>query len=104
MGYRDLDVLDAAERAATLLEQMIKRRPGRRLLHVSQLRRSVQAIAAAKAVIGTGRSKSRAAKRRRRSSTSGRTSARTVSSRASTGRSTICWWSSWRCWQRCWTA
>ncbi len=46
MAYRDLDVLDAAERAADMLEALIVRHPGRQLLHVSQMRRCVQSIAA----------------------------------------------------------
>jgi len=46
MAYRDLDVLDAAERAADMLDEMIERHPGRQLLHVSQMRRCIQSIAA----------------------------------------------------------
>jgi four helix bundle protein len=43
--HRNLDVLDAAERAAAQINQLIDRSP-RRLLHVSQMRRSVQSICA----------------------------------------------------------
>ena len=46
MAYRDLDVLDAAERAADMLDALIQRHPGRQLLHVSQMRRCIQSIAA----------------------------------------------------------
>ena len=45
MAHRDLDVLDAAERAAEDLNNLIDRSP-RRLLYVGQMRRSVQAISA----------------------------------------------------------
>jgi four helix bundle protein len=45
MPYRDLDVLDAAERAADLVNSLIDR-SARALLHVSQMRDSVQSIAA----------------------------------------------------------
>jgi four helix bundle protein len=45
VAYRDLDVLDAAERAADGIERLIARFP-RRLLHVQQMRDSVQSIAA----------------------------------------------------------
>jgi four helix bundle protein len=46
MSYRDLDVLDAAHRAADQVNRLIDRRPRNRLLHVNQLRNSVQSIAA----------------------------------------------------------
>ena len=46
MAYRDLDVLDAAQRAADMLDALIARHPGRQLLHVSQMRRCLQSIAA----------------------------------------------------------
>ena len=46
MAYRDLDVLDAAERAADMLDDLIERHPGQQLLHVSQMRRCIQSIAA----------------------------------------------------------
>jgi len=45
MPHRDLDVLDAAERAADGVNRLIDRLP-RRLLHVNQMRDSVQSIAA----------------------------------------------------------
>ena len=45
MPHRDLAVLDAAERAAEQVNQLIDRFP-RRLLHVSQLRNSVQSVGA----------------------------------------------------------
>jgi four helix bundle protein len=43
MAYRDLDVLDAAERAADLVEELIERAP-RQLIGAGQMRRAVQAI------------------------------------------------------------
>jgi four helix bundle protein len=46
MAHRNLDVLDAAERAADQLNDLIDQSPPRRLLHVKQLRRSVQSISA----------------------------------------------------------
>ena len=46
MAYRNLAVLDAAERAAQQLNELIDRAPPRRLLHVSQMRESMQSIAA----------------------------------------------------------
>jgi|SRR5688572_3593493 len=46
MPSRDLKLLDAAERAARLINELIDRSPQRRLLHVSQMRDSVQAIGA----------------------------------------------------------
>src|SRR6185369_6807748 len=45
MANRDLDVLDAADRAADGVDRLIERSP-RRLLHVSQMRRAVQSIGA----------------------------------------------------------
>jgi four helix bundle protein len=45
MPHRDLDVLDAAERAADLVNRLIDRSP-RALLHVVQMRDSVQSIGA----------------------------------------------------------
>ncbi len=46
MPPRDLKLLDAAERAARLINELIDRSPRGRLLHVSQMRDSVQAIGA----------------------------------------------------------
>ena len=46
MARRDLNVLDAAERAADQISQLIDRPSGRRLINPNQLRRSVHAIAA----------------------------------------------------------
>ena len=45
MAHRDLDVLDAAERAADGVHRLIDRFP-RRLLHVNQMRDSVHSIGA----------------------------------------------------------
>ena|ERR1043166_7663913 len=45
MPHRDLDVLDAAERAADGVNRLIERFP-RRLLHAAQMRDSVQSISA----------------------------------------------------------
>ena len=45
MAHRDLDVLDAAERAADQINALIDR-SGRRLLHTSQMRESAQSIGA----------------------------------------------------------
>jgi len=45
MPHRNLDVIDAAERAATRVNELIDRAP-RRLLHVRQMRDSVQSIGA----------------------------------------------------------
>ena len=45
MPHRNLNVLDAAERAADAVDQLIERRP-RRLLHVRQLRDAVQSVSA----------------------------------------------------------
>jgi len=44
--HRNLDVLDAAEWAAAQINDLIDRSPPRRLLHVRQMRRSVQSICA----------------------------------------------------------
>jgi four helix bundle protein len=46
MAYRNLNVLDAAERAAQQLNELIDRAPPRRLLHVGQMRDSMQSVAA----------------------------------------------------------
>ena len=46
MAHRNLDVLDAAHRAEDMVLALIERRSGRRLLHVTQMRGSVHAIAA----------------------------------------------------------
>ena len=46
MAHRNLDVLDAAERVAQQLNELIDRSPPRRLLHVRQMRKSVQSIGA----------------------------------------------------------
>jgi len=46
MPHRNLDVLDAAERAAAQLNDLIDSSPPRRLLYVRQMRRSVQSISA----------------------------------------------------------
>ena len=46
MAYRDLNVLDAAERVAVMVNELIARSPRGQLLHVQQLRDAVQAIAA----------------------------------------------------------
>ena len=60
MAHRDLDVLDAAERAADRLNELIARYP-RRLLHVRQLRDAVQSIAAnISEGFGRGRGRDRA--------------------------------------------
>jgi four helix bundle protein len=45
VAHRGLNVLDAAERLADGIERLIERYPWR-LLHISQLRRSVQSISA----------------------------------------------------------
>ena len=45
MPHRNLNVIDAAERAADMVNDLIERSP-RRLLHVQQLRDSVQSIGA----------------------------------------------------------
>src|SRR5262245_16522445 len=46
MPHRNLDVLEAAERAAAQLNDLIDSSPPRRLLYVRQMRRSVQSIGA----------------------------------------------------------
>ena len=46
MPNRDLNVLQASERAADRVNQLIDGASGRRLLHVNQLRNSVQSIGA----------------------------------------------------------
>ena len=46
MPSRDLDVLDAARRAADEVNKLIDRFPRGRLLHVRQMRDSVQSISA----------------------------------------------------------
>src|SRR3982751_1703869 len=46
MAHRDLAVLDAANRAADLINELIDRSPTGGLLHVRQLRDAVQSIVA----------------------------------------------------------
>lgn len=46
MPHRDLNVLDAADRAADLVNERIDRYPRGRLLHVRQMRDSAQSIGA----------------------------------------------------------
>jgi four helix bundle protein len=46
MAYRDLAVLDAADRAADLVNALIDRCPPGRLLHARQLRDAVQSVGA----------------------------------------------------------
>ena len=46
MAYRDLNVLDAADRVADLLNDLIDRSPRGQLMHVAQMRASVQSIGA----------------------------------------------------------
>ena len=46
MPHRDLNVLDAAARAADLVNDLIDRSPPGRLMHVGQLRRAVQSVVA----------------------------------------------------------
>jgi len=46
MAYRDLNVLDAATQVADLVNTLIDNSPRGRLLHVRQLRDSVQSIGA----------------------------------------------------------
>ena len=46
MTHRNLNVIDATERAADRVNQLIERRSSYRLLHVNQLRASVQSIGA----------------------------------------------------------
>jgi len=62
MAHRDLNVLDASERAADKLNELIESSSGRRLLYVNQMRRSVQSVAANIAEgfgRGTGRDRAR---------------------------------------------
>jgi four helix bundle protein len=62
MPYRDLNMLDAARRVADQVNALIARSSRRRLLHVSQLRDSSQAIGAIMAEAlgrGTGRDRAR---------------------------------------------
>ena len=62
MPYRDLAVLDAAERAADLVNHLIAGSARGRILHVRQLRDAVQSIAANIAEgfgRGTGRDRER---------------------------------------------
>ena len=44
MARRDLNVLDAANRAADRIDRLIDRSPGRGLISVNQLRRSARAV------------------------------------------------------------
>ena len=46
MPYRNLDVLDAAEKAAEMVNKLIARKRRRRLLHVPQLRDAAQSVRA----------------------------------------------------------
>jgi four helix bundle protein len=46
MPHRNLDVLDAAERVAQQVNELIDRSPPRRLLHIRQMRDSAQSIGA----------------------------------------------------------
>ena len=46
MARRDLNVLDAAERAEVLINQLLDRRSGRRLLNPRQMGRSVHSVGA----------------------------------------------------------
>jgi four helix bundle protein len=46
VAHRDLDVLEAAELAAELINRLIDRPRDRRLIHVTQMRKSSQAIGA----------------------------------------------------------
>ena len=46
MAYRNLNVLDASERAADRVNALIDRPSGRHLLHVNQLRKSAQSVIA----------------------------------------------------------
>ena len=62
MPHRGLALLDAAKRAADQVNALVDRSSGRRLLHVSQMRDSVQSIAANIAEAfgrGTGRDRAR---------------------------------------------
>jgi four helix bundle protein len=46
MPHRDLNLIDAADLAADLVNELIDRSPRGRLLHVAQMRKSVQSIGA----------------------------------------------------------
>ena len=46
MAYRDLAVLDAANRAADLINELLDQAPKGRLLHVGQLRDAAQSVVA----------------------------------------------------------
>ena len=46
MAHRDLNLLDASERVSDRLNELIESPSGRRLLHVDQMRRSAQSVAA----------------------------------------------------------
>jgi four helix bundle protein len=46
MPYRDLNVLDAADRVADRVNELIDQSPRGALLHVGQIRRAVQSIGA----------------------------------------------------------
>ena len=46
MAWRNLDVLDAAERAADMINELLDRPGQQRLLHASQLRAAAQSIVA----------------------------------------------------------
>jgi four helix bundle protein len=62
MAHRDLALLDAAERAADQFNELLDRPTGARLLHVRQMRDSVQSIVANIAEgfgRGTGRDRAR---------------------------------------------
>ena len=61
MAHRDLNVLDAAERAAEAINRLIDRFP-RKLLHVRQMRKSAQSIVA-NISEGFGRGRGRARER-----------------------------------------
>ena len=61
MAHRDLDVLDASERAVDMVNRLIDGPSGWRLLHVTQMRRSVQGIPAnISEAFGRGTDKDRA--------------------------------------------
>ena len=46
MAHRDLNVLDAAQRAADMFEALIERSPRGQLRHVRQMRNAIQSISA----------------------------------------------------------
>ena len=54
MSHRDLKVLEASERAADRINALIDGPSGRRLLHIGQMRKSVQSVSA-NVVEGFGR-------------------------------------------------